>query len=149
MQLSDFHKTVWEAGSDIELIYVPDSQVEELEEAHMHRPHYADQLGFDHYMNVRLDNLTLSGIEAIRNEYGLSRSDCVRNLIRLGIESMCGVFVEPMRQLELGGVGGSAPYDSQSKARAGKPSSLRPAKPANETASHPHAKHKKTGGASC
>jgi len=142
--LTEFHSLVWEARSPIDLIYVPDDATAGEEAERMWSRYYPEDLGPAGITGVRIDNLLMSGVEAIRKEYDMGKSECIRMLIRLGMNVLDGEFVDPAECLSLpldkdGGVGGSAPYGST---EAGKPSATGTSMPHKRRASPslPHAK---------
>ncbi len=140
--LKEFHELVWDAQQPIMLSYVPDERSEAEEWDLFMTRFYPDDLGAPAFMNVRMDNLLMSGINAIRERYDLSKSDTVRALIRLGMAQLDGEFVNPADQesfpLEkLGGVEGSAPYGS-TEAQTATPTSWTNARKRNSPSQHPH-----------
>lgn len=140
--LKEFHELVWHNQAPILLRYLPDEVTEADEYDLMMTRFYPDDLGTQSFMNVRIDNLLMSGIEAIRDHYDLSKSDCVRTLIRLGIAQLEGEFINPADQESLslektGGVGGSAPYGS-TDGQSDSPANWTNPRKLGSSSKHPH-----------
>lgn len=141
--LTEFQELVWHAQAPVTLSYLPDERSEAEEWDLLQSRFYPDDLGPSKLTNVRLDNLLVSGIMAIRERYDLSKSDTVRALIRLGMAQLDGEFINPADQesfpLEkLGGVGGSAPYGS-TEAQGNSPANWTNAQKRSSSPKHPHA----------
>lgn len=142
--LTEFHELVWHNQAPIVLSYWPDEKTEAEEWDLLNTRFYPDDLGPSQLTNIRIDNLLVSGINAIRDRHDLSKSDVIRALIRLGMAQLDGEFVNPAEQQsfpldKLGGVGGRAPDDSKAartSANGGGRTAPRSASPSQR----PHAK---------
>ena len=91
----------------------------------------------DERIHFRCNALLANCVDAVAQQHDISRGDLVRRLIFIGLAKLEGELLEDTDQLQLGGVGGSAPYGS-TEAQTATPTSWTNAGKLSPGSKHPH-----------